>query len=152
MNKSKATGTTFESQVVAYLRDNGFPQAERRALAGSTDLGDVTGCPGLVIECKGGKAAENASDGQVDAWLLETDRERANAGADIGVLVMKRKAIGAGNAGRWWAVMDLGVMVDIVGPTWGYEVGSCPVRMHLANATSLLRDVGYGAPLVERAS
>ena len=32
MSKQKAKGTRWESAIVAYLRDHGFPHAERRAL------------------------------------------------------------------------------------------------------------------------
>ena len=59
--RPKDIGTAAETAVVRFLRDNGFPLAERRALHGSTDRGDITGTPGLVWEVKGGDAAKTAS-------------------------------------------------------------------------------------------
>lgn len=52
VNRPKDKGTWAETRVTEFLRDNGWPYAERRALAGVTDKGDITGCPGLVFEVK----------------------------------------------------------------------------------------------------
>lgn len=145
MNRPKAIGTAAESAVVKYLRANGFPHAERRALAGSHDLGDVTGCPGLVFEVKGGTAAKTASDGQVAAWMRETEAERVNARADLGVLVLARAGYGPERAGAWWVVAPLGVIL-------GSHPYGQPVRLHLCTFVRLLRARGYGAPLYEDAS
>lgn len=136
--RPKDIGTAAETAVVKALRQHGFPQAERRALAGAYDLGDITGTPGIVWEVKGGNAAKTASDGQVEAWLDETERERVNADAAFGVLVLQRAGIGAANADRWWAVSR-----EYVGPA-DREV---TIRTTLADACLRLRSWGYGAGL-----
>jgi len=147
--RPKDIGTAAESAVVRYLQANGFPNAERRALRGAYDCGDVTGIPGVVIEVKGGAAAKRASDGQVTAWLEETDVERRNARADVGILVMQRPGIGVLNAGRWWAILPFDYAVSVATVTerryWSHLSG--PVRMHLAAAATLLRHGGHGTPL-----
>jgi hypothetical protein len=114
MSKSRAIGTSAESAVVKVARASGFPFAERRALAGSEDQGDVRLDPRgrVVLEVKAGKAAETASDAQVEAWLVETERERVAAGAWYGFLILKRAGKGPRNADRWWAV---GRLDDIAG-------------------------------------
>lgn len=147
---SRAIGTPTETAVVNFLRENGWPNAERRALHGSKDLGDVTGCPGLVFEVKGGAAAMNASDGLLDKWLVETEQERLNARADYGILVMKRRGIGFPRAGWWTAAMWLGDLhrmlePDALGATITH-VYYTPVRMLLYEMTNILRLHGYGDP------
>lgn len=146
MGKSTAIGTAHTTAVINYLRPHGFGNAELRNLAGIYDKGDIVGTPGVVWECKGGHAAETASDLLVAQWLTETERERRNASADIGVLVLKRKAVGAVNAGRYWAVL----------PLWAVHSGrdelrgviySAPIRLHLHDAVNILRGKGYGDPL-----
>lgn len=124
-NKPKNIGTAAESAVVKALRKHGFPHAERRALAGVLDLGDITGCPGIVWEVKGGEAAKSASDAQVEAWLDETERERQNAGAQVGILVLQRRGIGHDNAHRWWAVQRRRntASFDCAPMTWRTTVG-----------------------------
>jgi Holliday junction resolvase len=81
--KSKAKGTTAEREVVRYLQ-NWWPAAERRALSGNKDKGDVAGIPGVVVEVKAAKTL------QLAAWQRETLVERENAGVDLCVLVVKR--------------------------------------------------------------
>lgn len=103
MNKSGDIGTKTETAVVKVLQQF-WPNAERRRLKGAGDQGDVITVPELVWSVKGGKAAERASDAQIDQWLDELWQQIKNADAHVGVLVVKRKGIGYANAHRWWAI------------------------------------------------
>lgn len=149
MNKPKAIGTRAEAAVAAFLRANGFPHAERRALRGTLDAGDITGCPGLCIEVKGGDAARNASDALIEAWLAEAETERINARANVALLVIQRRGVGPANAGRWWALMHLDTLRRIAGCPIVHRdpTATAPVRLLLANAVTLLRSAGWGQPL-----
>lgn len=97
VNPSKAKGTAAESAVVNYLRE-WWPHAERRALAGSADKGDVTGIPSVVIEIK------NAAKLAFGPWLKEAEVERINAKASLGVVWAKRR--GKTDPADWFVVMD----------------------------------------------
>ena len=148
---SKRIGTPFETQTVRYLQSRGFRWAERRPLSGAADRGDILVCPGVIVECKAGKAAMSASDGQIEKWLGETERERVNANAELALLVTKRSGIGANRMGEQWCHMDLGVLSDLVYKrTDGgeqFEPIGIPVRTHLALVVDLLLDAGYaGTP------
>jgi hypothetical protein len=157
MNRPKAIGTAAETAVARYLAAHGFPSAERRALRGIEDAGDITGCPGICVEVKGGEAAKNASDLLVTDWLEETEKERLNARADIGVLVLQRRGVGPTNAGRWWAILRLDEVANLAAadlarlfeekPEPFVVANPAPVRMHLADAVRLLRAAGYGDPI-----
>lgn len=98
MSAAKAKGTRWESACVQFLRDHGFTYAERRALSGARDLGDVTGVPGLVIECKSQNRQSLAE------WLDEAEAERDNARADIGVVWFKRR--GHTSPGKGYALLS----------------------------------------------
>jgi len=113
---------------VKFLIESGFPYAERRALHGSTDLGDITGTPGLVWEVKAGEAAMTASDNQIIAWLVETEVERVNAKAEFGTLVVQRRRH---HPRSWWAV------------TTDHHYGN-PVWTRLCDRTFALRMMGFG--------
>ena len=142
-------GTATETGIVKYLRSHGFPHAERRPLSGALDRGDILVCPGVIIEAKSGNAAAHASDGQVQKWLDETERERVNANAVIGLLVTKRKGVSDQRAGEFWAHLDGGVFCDLIYErTDGepYEQIGVPIRTHLANVVELLREAGFGEP------
>lgn len=150
VNKPKQIGTAAETAVTRYARTNGFPLAERRALAGTADLGDILLAPGVIIEVKAGKAAERASDARILNWLAETERERHNAKADVAVLVTKRAGVGHTNAHNWWAhfhLHDLARLRDY--PTTVPTADQAAVRMTLASALTQLRAGGYGTPLEE---
>lgn len=101
VNRPKAKGTSAESLVVQYLCANGWPWAERRALAGAADMGDVSGCPGLVWEVK-----YAGSKIRMAEWVSETIVEQRNANADHGILVVKPPRLGAKKIDNWLAVMS----------------------------------------------
>lgn len=84
-NPSKTKGTAWESAIVAFLISRGWVHAERRALAGNTDKGDITGLPGVMIEAKCCKTIT------VPAWIDEAEAEKRNAGAAVGVVWWKRR-------------------------------------------------------------
>jgi hypothetical protein len=147
--RSRDIGTAAETAVVRHLRPNGFPHAERRALRGVADAGDIAGTPGICWEIKGGAAARTASDLLIWEWLHELAAEMVNAAADVGVLVLQRAGVGPANAGRWWAIMPAGQVVALARPGVEPDVPLdrllFPVRMLLADAVSLLRAAGYGS-------
>lgn len=85
VNRPKIRGTAWESQVVHALKRAGWFHAERRALHGNVDRGDVAGLPGVVIEAKDCKAITPGP------WLNEAHSERDNDHADVGVVWFKRR-------------------------------------------------------------
>lgn len=129
-NPSKNKGTAFESAVVKLARSAGFPDAARLALAGREDRGDVVlvgtaAAPRVILECK---AYATYSDAQVMLWLGETERERIAAGAELGVLVVKRARKPIEHS---WAVTVHGRMQR-------------PVFMYLGDYLAMLRE-GWGS-------
>lgn len=150
VNKPKAIGTAAETAVVRAARTRGFPLAERLALAGAQDLGDVRLTAFVHLEVKGGHAAETASDAQIEAWMLETERELAHAGASAGALITKRPSVGPANADRWWAH----VRASWVAQWRCYPIQPVlpdqpdhTVRLTLGSLLVQLRAAGYGDPL-----
>lgn len=93
MNRSKAKGTNWESNVVKYLRaELDQPEIERRALHGSADMGDVYrirahGHDGIA-ECKDYKTF---TDADLARWKSQTLAERENSGAGFAMLVVHRR-------------------------------------------------------------
>jgi len=148
MNKPRAIGTYAETAVVRVARSCGFPWADRFALHGRRDVGDVTLCPGLIVEVKGGEMAKHATDLDIENWLDETARERDNANALVAFLVVQRPRVGAQNASRWWAYWRLGWIADLDDRPWIYA-RHMPVRCTLGQSLTMLRAAGYGTPLDE---
>jgi hypothetical protein len=98
VNRSKNKGTAWETEIVRYLIEGGAIHAERRALKGKLDRGDVAGVPGVVIEAKSLKSIPMA------AVLDETLTEMKNADVHIGFAWIKRR--GRTSAARGYALME----------------------------------------------
>ena len=98
VNRSKRKGTQFETDVVDYLRANGFPYAERRALRGTLDAGDIAGVVGWALEAKACKEFDLAG------WAAEAEQEAKNAGARWWAVIAKRRMRPTGDA---YVVMTL---------------------------------------------
>jgi hypothetical protein len=126
--------------VVRFLQLNGWPHAERRALHGSADQGDITGTPFIVWEVKAGKQAHNPGPNLLAKWLAQTEQERINARADVGILVMARRGYGATRIGHWWAVIPL-VVVDGTPILEGDHAW-----VTLSGMCRWLAQLGYGGP------
>lgn len=112
-NRPKDKGTSAESMLAAHLRENGWPWAERRALNGAVDKGDITGCPGLVWEVK-----YTSGHIKMAEWIRETVQEQVNAKADHGILVVKYRGVGERNMDRWLAAMRAPEFRKLVAQTW----------------------------------
>lgn len=77
---SKDKGRAHENDVVGYLIENGYPDAERRRLFGAQDRGDVSGVPLTCIEAKHERTYK------LPEWLREANAEAINAKVPIGVV------------------------------------------------------------------
>ena len=92
-------GAQFERDVVTYLRDNGFPHVERAYGAGRPDdVGDLDGVPGWCFELKNHQRLDLAG------WIGELTAEQANARAEYGAVIVKRRGKPIGAA---YVVMEL---------------------------------------------
>lgn len=167
-NRAGAIGTKAETAVVRAAAPRGFPHADRLRLKGMDDRGDVrlttTLTAGVIAEVKGGETARSASENRVHNWLIETEREREKAEADIGILVVQRRGVGEINAHRWWCYLTMHTLRTILltiedhegtlraggmeyAEEWPEEdLGPLdwPVRMTLEEVLHLLRVAGWG--------
>lgn len=106
MSKARQKGTSAETAVVKYLQDHGFPYAERRALHGINDKGDITGCGPVVFEVKNHKTLDLAG------WIKELEAEMINAKVNAGAVIAKKK--GTTDVANWYAVMPVSVLVALL--------------------------------------
>lgn len=82
---STKRGTRFESELVKFLQENGFPDAERRVQKGAHDTGDITGVRNIVIEAKAHKSLD------LPQWLDEARIEQQRDQADYGIVMARRR-------------------------------------------------------------
>lgn len=107
MSRETAKGSRFERAVADFLESRlGGGYIERRAKTGSSDRGDISGVRmpdggRVVVECK------NCARYELAQWIGEAKVEAANDRADVGVVVFKRKGIGAARMGDQFVLMSL---------------------------------------------
>lgn len=90
-------GAATERMVAAYLRENGFPLADRRLREGrADDQGDIDGVPFTVVQVK------YVKENRYQAWVTDTLRQREEAVKPLCLLVRRvpRKRVG-----QWEALM-----------------------------------------------
>lgn len=145
---NREKGAVAERQLVNWLRENGWPGAERAVRTGyrtatrtSADPGDVTGTPGLVWQMKYTARFEKPSE--FAANVAETEAQRAAAGADHGLLVQRRN--GTADVGKWWVHVTGRAFAALLFPD-REEVPEfeCVARLTLAELVPLLWRAGYG--------
>jgi Holliday junction resolvase len=107
LSKAKQKGTLAETAVADYLKTI-WPAVERRAQSGKNDKGDIAGINKIVIEVK------NQKSYKIHEWLKETEIEKSNAEADFGILLVKPNGLGVSKVDKWWAVIPLGDLVQLL--------------------------------------
>ena len=126
VNKPKNIGTAAESALKRYAVENGFPDAERLALSGALDVGDVRLDRWNHVEVKAGKAAVHPTESQLDGWLGEAAREGLNAGVACWLVTRPRTR----DVGRWrvWTtfnnLLELTVATNISARMGGIDIVS----------------------------
>lgn len=111
---ARAAGTRFESSIANYLAMVVDDRIERRTRNGNKDRGDIGGLrmsPALrsgriVVECKDTTRATLAT------WAKETEIERGNDDALVGVIVHKR--VGTTKPGSQWVTMTMDDFVALI--------------------------------------
>jgi hypothetical protein len=138
---NRRKGHTAERDLARWLRENGFPHAERAVRTGfrtadrvTADPGDIAGIPGVVWSVK------DCATERIGPWLAELD---AMDGGDYRLLVVKRR--GCADPGRWWVYIEANALPGL---RWGCGSAalSFPVRAELAPVVALLAQAGYGTP------
>lgn len=104
-NPNGRKGSAFETACIEYMRQNGFPYAERRVPTGARDKGDLGGVPGLMLEFKNHKLIDLAG------FMDEVKAETEHAHAHIGAAVIKRRNFGVDRA---YFVMEFKPALDLL--------------------------------------
>ncbi len=103
---AKAKGAGAERDFRDWVRENGFPYADRRLAGATLDKGDISGIPGVTIEIK------NHAKMDLAGWVEELITEMNNDKAWTGAVVHKRK--GKGNPADWYATMPVSVWIELL--------------------------------------
>ena len=108
---ARAAGSRFERLIADYLATHVDDRVDRRVKTGAKDRGDIAGLrhmgQRIVLECKdyGGQLKPGP-------WVEETERERLNDDAGVGIVVAKRRGTTA--PGDQFVLMTLADLVALL--------------------------------------
>lgn len=107
MSRQKQKGTLAETQLTAYLQDNGII-AFRNPLSGAKDKGDITilGDHKIILEVKNHRTMD------LSTWVDEAVVEKANAQADFAAVAHKR--LRKGSPGQWYLTMTIDEFISLI--------------------------------------
>jgi hypothetical protein len=123
--KPKDKGTEAETDVVNWARKHDFYKAERLALHGTGDKGDVRMAEGVMVQVKNGytdkisngvaelKERREPTDFQIAKWLEETEGQRRRGEFKYALLTHKR--FGKADPDDWRWYMDGPTLANIMG-------------------------------------
>lgn len=121
MSKQRAKGTSFETDAVNFLKENGFNYVYRPATSGAKDSGDINGIKRpftmltdgrqTIIQCKN-EAKFNLSGSLNDAVAQAT--QDAVGGNALPVLLQKRPRVGIKNFGDTYAVLRFSDLIQLL--------------------------------------
>lgn len=106
VNRNKAKGTAFNTEVSRYLQRCGFYMAENRTQKGALDEGDVGGIEHVVIETK------HEKEYRLSAYLKEANDEARNKRAHFGFAWFKKR--GTTDPGDYYVLMDGRTVVQLL--------------------------------------
>ncbi|MFB7479524.1 hypothetical protein ACFUEM_08760 [Streptomyces anulatus] len=104
-NASKAKGTTWESALVAYLREHHNPGARRNVQMGAKDIGDIDGYYLHALEAKAERTITLSS------YIAQANKEAVHAGQPYGCAVVKRRMKGTADG---YVVRDVATDVRLM--------------------------------------
>ena len=110
---AKRKGSQAERDVVAWLKANGYPYADRRVAGATLDKGDISGVLGVTIEVKNHKRMDLAG------WVGELEVEIKNDNAWTGTVIHKRH--GKSDVDEWYCKMPAKVWLALIRTAMGGE-------------------------------
>ena len=109
---AKQAGSRFERTTADYLKDHLSEFIDRKVRTGAKDTGDIAN----VRTAKGRRVAVECKDygGRLELpqWVREAEAERINDGADVGLVVAKRR--GTSKPGEQWVILTVDGLIELL--------------------------------------
>jgi hypothetical protein len=109
---AKQAGSRFERTTADYLKDHLSEFIDRKVRTGAKDTGDIANVRTasgrrVAVECKDYGGRLNLAE-----WVREAEAERVNDGADVGLVVAKRR--GTAKPGEQWVILTVDGLIELL--------------------------------------
>lgn len=110
-------GTSHETAIKNWLRENGWPFADRKTQNGANDLGDLRLSERIpfVVEAKTAKSTTDRAT--LGTFVKELVAEVGNAGADSGAVIFKKQ--GTTDVGQYYAILPVEYLNHLLKLSYG---------------------------------
>lgn len=117
MSRMKQIGTQHETDIKSWLNANGWPYADRRALSGAADKGDLRLSERIpfVIEAKSAKSTTDRAS--LGTFVSELEAEVENAQAESGAVIFKKR--GTTDVGKYYAILPVWMLNVLLTRAYG---------------------------------
>lgn len=117
VNKPKQMGTEHETKIKQWLREHGWPYADRRPQNGAADVGDLHLSERIpfVVEAKTAKRTTDRAT--LGTFVKELEVEVANAKAEAGAVIFKK--VGTTDVGEYYAIMPVKYLNTLLEKCYG---------------------------------
>lgn len=118
-NPTKKLGTKHETDIKTWLRENGWPYADRLTQEGSADRGDLrlSEIIPFIIEAK--TAFGKTDRAAIGTWVKELEAEVRNYGASGGAVCHKKK--GTTDVGEFYAILPMKYLNALLTMAFGQQ-------------------------------
>lgn len=116
-NQMKSLGTSHETAIKNWLRQNGWPYADRRTLSGANDEGDLRLSERVpfTIEAKTSKATTDKAS--LGAFMKELVAEVENSNSESGAVILKKR--GTTDVGEYYAILPVWMLNVLLQRAYG---------------------------------
>lgn len=104
-NQMKSLGTSHETAIKNWLRENGWPYADRRTLAGASDEGDLRLSERVPFTIEAKTAKSTTDKASLGAFMKELVAEVENSNSESGAVILKKR--GTTDVGEYYAIMPV---------------------------------------------
>lgn len=123
VNPTKKIGTQHETDIVNWLRANGWPHADRRPPKGGKDRGDVQLSERVPFTIEAKTARKTTDRMTVSTWLRELAAEIENAGDISGAVVYKQR--GTVDVGEYVVLMRMKHLQTLLTRAFAEHAAQC---------------------------
>lgn len=116
-NRMKSLGTSHETAIKKWLRENGWPYASRRTLAGSGDEGDLRLSERVPFTIEAKTAKSTTDKASLGAFMKELVAEVENSESEAGAVVLKKR--GTTDVGEYYALMPVWMLNVLLQKAYG---------------------------------
>lgn len=110
-------GTEHETKIKLWLREHGWPYADRKTQAGANDEGDLRLSERIPFVVEAKTARSTTDRASLGTFVKELEAEVINSKSEAGAVIFKKK--GTTDVGEYYAIMPVKYLNTLLEKAYG---------------------------------